>query len=258
MTTFRPRLWTSLSAAAVLSAGIVGCGGEGGEKAATPPDGVTASTGGEGQGGEGEGGEAAAPAASGEAGAQEAYTAVPAGSRAALRLAHLKGFILAAQAIAPTEGAEAASALVGQGMLEVYDPAAAEYAALGVNTAALRNAASSGTAGELSAALATLNQAGAKAGGEPAEVVKAMTNIAAGLYQGVVAGGAVDTVEYQHAYGAALSAPGDGGASRPDRRPAGARSPGEAVALAHRAGGRREARHRGRGPRPGVAIELAL
>jgi hypothetical protein len=210
MSVFRPKLWTSLSAAAVLTAagGLAACGsdGESGETAATTPAAPTAvaSVGGEGGGGEGEGGEAAG--ATGEAGANDAYTAVAAESRPALHLAHLKGFVLAAQAIASTEGPEAASALVGQGMLEVYEPSASQFKTLGVNETALRNAARTGSTADLSAALVTLNQAAQKAGGDPAQVVKGMTNIASGLYAEVLKDGAVDTVEYQHAYGAALSA----------------------------------------------------
>lgn len=229
MTVFRPKLWTSLSAAALLTAGgLAACSGEGegGEAGAAGAE-ATAGVGGEGEGGEGvaagapaaaglggegEGGEGEGGAgeggagATGEAGAQGAYATVPAASRPALHLAHLKGFVLAAQAAAPTAGATAAAALVGQGLLEVYDPAKAAFEAAGVSEAALRKAAETGEARDLAAALANLNQSGVKAGGDPAAVVKAMTDIASGLYAGVLKDGAIDSVEYQHAYGAALAA----------------------------------------------------
>jgi hypothetical protein len=213
MNTFRPKLWTSLSAAALLSAtGLAACSGEGGEAAAPAASpGSVASVGGEGEGGEAAGGTTAPGATdlageAGEAGAQGAYDTVPADSRRALRLAHLRGFVLAAQAAAPAEGLEAAAALVGQGLLEVYDPAKAEFAAAGVDEATLRRAAQSGAPADLMAALGTLDAASAKAGGDPAQVVKGMTNIASGLYGEVLKDGAVDTVEYQHSLGAALSA----------------------------------------------------
>ena len=218
MSTFRPKLWTSVSAALILSAagGLAACGGESAETANGEPEAApaqaqasatvpTASTGGEGEGGEGEG-EGGSAAAGGEAGAQDAYSNVSAESRTALRLAHLRGFLLAARAAAPAEGVESAAALVGQGMAEVYDPAAAEFKAAGVNEAALRKAAQSGSTADLNAALSTLNAASARAGGNPAEVVKGMTEIASGLYGEVNRDGAVDSVEYQHSLGAALSA----------------------------------------------------
>lgn len=208
MNTFRPKLWTSLSAAVLLSAGgLAACSGEGGE--AQPPAGATTAG---SVGGEGEGGEAAPPprvdlaGEAGESGARGAYDTVPADTRRALRLAHLTGFVLAAEAAAPGEGADAASALVGQGMLEVYDPAAVEFKAAGVDEAVLRKAAETGAPADLTAAIATLDAAAAKAGGDPAQVVKGMTSIAAGLYGEVLKDGGVDSVEYQHSLGAALSA----------------------------------------------------
>jgi hypothetical protein len=221
MTTFRPKLWTSVSAALLLTAagGLAGCSGEGegGEQGA----GATAAAGpAAGEGGEG-GAEAGSPAATpageggeggaeggavGEAGAQSAYSNIAPESRMALRVAHLKGFLLAAQAAAPGQGAEAASALVGQGMLEVFDPQAARFRELGVNEAALRKAAQTGAPADLVGALGTLEAAAAKAGGDPREVVKGMTDIAGGLYQEVNVDGAIDPIEYQHSLGAALAA----------------------------------------------------
>ena len=217
MTVFRPKLWTSVTAAVLLAA----CGGEGegggagaaGEGGGNPA--AAAGEGGEGgaeagapaagEGGEG-GAEGGAGPASAEAGAEAAYQGIPEASRRALRLAHLKGFFLAAQAVQKTEGAEAAAALAGQGMLEVFDPAAGNFRAFGLNEALLRKAAQTGAAADLQAAAGNIAAAQAKAGGDPAAVAKGMTNIAAGLYRGVLAGGGVDAVEYQHAYGAALSA----------------------------------------------------
>lgn len=186
MTSFRPKLWTSISAAVILSAtGVAACHQTGGEEttsAAEPAPAV----------GEGD-----------EAGAKEAYAGIPAESKAALRLAHLRGFFLIAAA--QTEGADYAAALAGQGMLEVYDPQVDAFKATGVDEAVLRKAADTGAPADLGAALATLNAAIDRVGGNDAAVATGLTSIASGLYSGVVSDGAVDTVEYQHSLGAALS-----------------------------------------------------
>jgi hypothetical protein len=155
----------------------------------------------------GEGGEGGAEGGPGvgEKGAQAAYAGVPADSRIALRLAHLKGFLLIAQK--QPEGKDAAAALVGQGMAEVYDAQPGAFKSAGVDEALLRKAAQTGEAADINAALANLSAAQAKAGGNDAAVLKSMVDIATGIYQGVAPqGGAVDPLEYQHAYGAALSA----------------------------------------------------
>lgn len=195
MTTFRPKLWTGLSAAILLSA-LAACseGGEAGEAGQAGPAAAV------GEGGEGgaEGG------AGGEAGAQSAYSAVPAESRVALRLAHLKGFLLIAQK--QTDGAEAAAALVGQGIMEVYDAQPGAFDSAGLDVAPLRKAAETGALADLAAAIGAIEAAQGKAKGDSAAVVKGLVNITAGLYRGVVIEGAVDPVEYQHALGAALAA----------------------------------------------------
>lgn len=195
MTAFRPKLWTA-SVAILLAAAA--CSGEGGEAG----DAVAANTApAVGEGGEGgaEGG-----AGAGEAGAQSAYTAVPAESRVALRLAHLKGFLLIAQK--QTEGEAAAAALIGQGIIEVYDAQPGAFQSVGLDEAPLRKAAESGSAADIDAALKAIEAAQAKAKGDPAAVTKGLVSISAGLYQGVIVDGGVDPIEYQHALGAALAA----------------------------------------------------
>ena len=196
MTSFRPKLWTGVSAAILLSA-VAACseGGEAGEKGDAAPAAAV------GEGGEGgaEGG-----AGAGEAGAQGAYLSVPAESRVALRLAHLKGFLLIAQK--QTEGPEAAAALVGQGMIEVHDAQPDAFQSAGLNVAPLQKAAQTGAPSDIAAALSAIEAAQAKAKGDPAAVVKGMVSIAQGLYAGVVVDGGVDPIEYQHALGAALAA----------------------------------------------------
>lgn len=194
MITFRPVVWTA-AGALLLSA----CSGQAekaeGEAGAAP----AAAPAGEGGEGGAEGG------AAGEAGAAEAYGAIDEASRTALRLAHLEGFFRVAQAALSAQGAEAAAALAGQGLLEVYDPAAATFRTAGVNEAVLRKAAETGAAADLQAAIGALTAARAKAGGSPSEVAKGMAAIATGLYREVNVDGGVDPIEYQHAYGAALA-----------------------------------------------------
>lgn len=198
MTSFRPKLWTGVSAAILLGAtGLAACG-DAGEKAEAPVAAVPAPAAGEGGEGGAEGGVA------GEAGAQAAYVGVPAESRAALRLAHLRGFFQIAKA--QPEGADYAAALAGQGMLEVYDVAVDAFKATGVDEAKLRKAVETGAAADLDAAIATIDAAIAKSGGDATAVAKGLVSISSGLYQNVLHEGAVDTIEYQHSLGAALSA----------------------------------------------------
>jgi hypothetical protein len=205
MSVFRTKLWTGVGAAVLLSAGgLSACSGESGgaagEGGAAAPAASGAAPAGEGGEGGAEGG--AAPA---EAGATAVYGSVPAESRTALRLAHLEGFVLAADPVRSAEGPEAAAALVGQGLLEVFDPAAAELRAAGLDEAVLRRAAQSGSAGDVAAAKAAIDAAQQRAGGDPRAVARGMSGITAGLYREALAGGTLDPIEYQHAYAAAQS-----------------------------------------------------
>src|SRR6187549_610828 len=161
MTTFRPKLWTA-SVAMLLAAAA--CSGEGGEAGEAGEAGPAAAVGEGGEGGA-EGG-----AGAGEAGARSAYAAVPAESRVALRLAHLKGFLLVAQK--QTEGPAAAAALVGQGIVEVYDAQPGAFQSAGLDEAPLRKAAESGAPADIAAAISAIEAAQAKAKGDSAAVVK--------------------------------------------------------------------------------------
>jgi hypothetical protein len=202
-TAFRPRLWTSVGAALLLGA----CSGEAGhkadEKTAAPSStgSVVAGSAAAGEAGESAAGEGGA----GEAGAAAALTAVAPESRTALRLAHLRGFLLIAQKVAAKDK-DAASILVAQGMTEAFDAKPEIFRQAGVDEAALKKAASTGAPADVQAALASLDKASARSGGKPADVVRGMVEIAAGLYGGVAVDGGIDPVEYQHSYGAALSA----------------------------------------------------
>jgi hypothetical protein len=192
MTVLRPKLWTSLSAAVLLGAGVAACGADaGGETTTAEPAPAPAQA-------VGEGGEAA------ELGAAQAYGTIPAQSKSALQLAHLKGFFMIAQQ--QKDGPEAAAALAGQGMLEVFDKDPDAFRTAGVDEAVLRKAAQSGAAADLEAAIVDLDAATAKAGGDAAEVVKGLISVAEGIYRGVVVDGVVDPIEYQHSLGAILAA----------------------------------------------------
>lgn len=192
MTSFRPKLWTGVSAAILLTAGLSAC-----DKAANTAQNAASTA--SAAPAAGEGGEGGV-----EGGAKEAYSGVPADSRVALGLAHVKGFFLVAQKQAA--GADAAAALAGQGMLEAFDPQASALKATGLDEAVLRKAAQTGAPADLSAAIAAIEAAQAKAGGDPVAVAKGMLSLATGLYSGVVTADGVDPIEYQHSYGAVLSA----------------------------------------------------
>lgn len=206
MTTYRPKLWprifSGVGVVALLTATACSQSGEAGEKASTANAGSAAPVGEAGETASGEGG-------GGEAGASAAYSAVPAASRTALRIAHLRGFFLIAAEAQKADGNDEAAALAGQGMLEVYDPAADNFRKAGINEARLREAAAKGDAASLQAAISELDAARKRVGGDPAAVINGMTGMAAGMYGHVVAGGAIDPLEYRHSRGAALSARGE-------------------------------------------------
>jgi hypothetical protein len=219
MIEFRPRMWTSLGLGAIALVGVSACGqGEGGEKG---PSGAATNS---DKAGEGEGAKpvvAAVPVPAstggetGEAGAANAYTDIPAGSHLGLRIAHVTGFLLIARKAYDAGQADEASVLVSQGLLEVYAPNAAVLdsgapgfkAALdGVVSAidAKKPKAEVDAAFKVAQDLADKTEAVSKAA--PKDMIGGMLSISAGLYKGVVSPQGNDPIEYQHAYGAALSA----------------------------------------------------
>ncbi len=195
------KLWRGAGAAAAL--GLAACGGEAGGEAGD----TNASA------AHGEAGEAAGPAPAstasaaggehGEAGVADAYAGVSGAQRTALRLQHLKGFVLVAERVRAAGAADQASVLVQQGLLEVYDPAAGQFGAL--DAAPVRAAANAANAQSLQAAARALDAA-RPAQADAAELAVSMTAIAAGLYQQVNLDGMVNPIEYQHSLGAALAA----------------------------------------------------
>ena len=197
MIELKAKLWRGVGVAALAAGALAACTPAGqqasarsddtGETAAAPPQ---TSAGGE----------------SGEAGANLVYGNLSPAETTQLRLQHLKGFLLIARKELDAGHAPEAGALIGQGRLEVYTPAAADFAGLdpaAFDTAsnALMDAKPNGAAA-LKAALAAL---GAKQGVADAELVRRMLKITGGLYSGVNGADGVDPLEYQHSQGAALS-----------------------------------------------------
>ncbi len=198
------KYWRSVGVAAALS--VAACGGEGAgdqsdtaaneacepavEAEAPAPATATAPT--------------AAGGEAGEAGAQTAYAGLSGDQRTALRLQHLKGFVLAADRVAAAGQQPEAGVLVSQGLLEVYDVAATEFGSLNVE---IVRAAADGAPANIDAAEAEIDRAmGALSGVRPADIVARLTDISTGLYQHVINCDFVDPIEYQHSMGAALAA----------------------------------------------------
>lgn len=148
----------------------------------------------------------------GEAGVADSYAETRGAETALLRLQHLKGFLLVAEALIAAGGPlPDAGILVEQGLLEVADPAPQQLAGLDrtvfANTAALLNAGDANGTPALKTALAAIDAAQQRTGApSDAALIRRMLRITAGLYAVVVVDGGVDPTEYQHALGAALSA----------------------------------------------------
>lgn len=221
MIAWKFKAWRTVGAAAALSLAAA-CGGEGGA-------GAPAGEGGEGEGG-GEAREAAvtAPAApaggeageaargegggeAGEAGAASAYAGLSGDQLTALRLFHLKGFVMAAARVVEEDKPAEAGVLIQQGLLEVYDVAPDQFGALDV--AIIRNATDGSSLNRaqmmqrIRASEAEIERA-IEAIGDVNYAVQAarMVDIATGLYQHVNQADFVDPIEYQHSMGAAYAA----------------------------------------------------
>jgi hypothetical protein len=217
MNGFTFKTWRAVGVAATLSLAACGGeagsggeaggesgegGGEGGEAAVTAP----AQAGG-GEGGEG-GGESGGEG--GEAGAASAYAGVSGEQLTALRIEHLKGFVMAAERVLGENQTAEAGVLVQQGLLEVYDIAPDQFGSLNVE---IIRAATDGSLDRtqltqrVSAAEAELDRAlGALSDVDHAALAARMVDIATGLYQNVNQADYVDTIEYQHSMGAAYAA----------------------------------------------------
>jgi hypothetical protein len=200
MVEWKLKLWRSAGVAAI--AGLAACGPAQDAAKPAPEPAATA-----------ESGEAAIGEAGGEhgeAGVASSYAGLSGDPLTALRLAHLKGFLLIAAQHAEGDRPEDAGVLVQQGLLEVYDPAADQFGALDV---APVRAASDGAglsrsamAAKLQAGEAALDAARAGLVFNHADIAARMVDLSTGLYQNVIQPDFVDPIEYQHSLGAALSA----------------------------------------------------
>lgn len=205
--------WRTAGAVVALAA-LAACGGEGGEGAATSEA---------GEGGESGGAAVTAPATpapsapaaagggeAGEAGAASAYAGLSGDQLTALRLQHLRGFIMAAAAVAADNQPDEAGVLVQQGLLEVYDVAPDQFGGLDVEI--IRAAGDSAAINRaqrmqrLRAAEDEFNRVADTLDADDAITIARMVDIATGLYQLVVQPDFVDPIEYQHSMGAALAA----------------------------------------------------
>jgi hypothetical protein len=191
-----------------------------------------------GEGGDGEAGEpppvgengGAAPAVSddageagigegggehGEAGAVAAYAGLSGDQLTAMRIQHLRGYVMAAAKIVADRGGNSgspadAAILVQQGLLEVYETAPDQFGALDVTP--LREAAAGTTftraemMQRLRVAQENLTHAIGQLRFDDAQLVVRMIDLSTGLYQHVITDGGADPTEYQHSMGAALAA----------------------------------------------------
>lgn len=218
MIAWKLRHWRAVGAVAALS--LAACGGES-DQAATGDggdaggDGATvAPTAPEAGGEAGEAAIGESGGEHGEAGVVSAYAGLTGDQLTALRIQHLRGFVMAAEQIvqdgsAGGEPAEAA-VLVQQGMLEVYDSAPDGFN--GLDVTALREASSGfeftrpQMQQRLRASQDALDAAMAGLDVDEAVLVARLVDIATGLYQHVLVDGMADPIEYTHSHGAALAA----------------------------------------------------
>lgn len=228
MISLKLKHWRTVGVAAT-ALGLAACGGEGGES------GADVGEGGDGEAGEpppigenggatpavpdaGEAGEAAIGengGESGEAGALTAYAGLTGDQLTAMRIQHLRGFIMEAAQIVADRGSNSgnpadAAILVQQGILEVYDAAPDQFGALDMTAIREAAAGTTFTRAEMMQRLRTAQENLTHAIGQlrfdDAQLVVRMIDLSTGLYQQAVADGATDPTEYKHSMGAALAA----------------------------------------------------
>jgi hypothetical protein len=226
MITLKLKHWRTLGVAAT-TLGLAACGeggadsgegghGEAGEAPVGENGGATPATtaaapsteAGEAAAGEG-GGE------HGEAGVITAYAGLSGDALTALRLQHLRGFVMAAAKVVEDRGSFSgepadAAILVQQGLLEVYDPAADQFGSLDVTSLREAAAGTSFTRAQMMQRLRTAQEELTRVIGtleyDDAQLIVRMVDLSTGLYQNVLIEGVADPIEYQHSMGAALAA----------------------------------------------------
>lgn len=206
MIAIRSKLWRGVGQAALV-AGIVACAPGDTKKNDTGAPAAAAGAVSDPQGAKaGPAAPASSAGESGEAGAALVYDTLQPAARTQLRLQHLKGFLLIAQKELQAGHAPEAGALVGQGVLEVYTPGAADFGDFDVSKLKIASDALMDSKPDASAMLGQgLAALSGKQGPADAALVRQMLGICGGLVMGLVVDGAVDPIEYQHSFGAALS-----------------------------------------------------
>lgn len=205
MIAWKLKLWRTAGAAAVI--GLAACG-DGGD-AKTESTQTTASP----PAASGEAGEAAIGESGGERGGATAaaYAGVSGDALTALRLQHLKGYVIAAQYITEGDRPVDAGALVTRGLHEVYDAAPDQFGALDI---AIIRAATNGQGlnrAQMMQRLRDAEHAIEAAAGQLRDIDHAalaarMVDITTGLYQQAAQSGTIDPALYSASRGAAFAA----------------------------------------------------
>lgn len=202
MIRWSPIAWSRAGLAVALGAGLAACGPAaapaGTDAAPPPPTSHTATA--PAAGGEAGSGEA------GEAGAVAALAGLSAEQTVAFNRWRLAGFVAIAALEAKDGRTAEASALLGQGVLEVFAAPAdgVDLAPIKALDAELAAGPKPGVAERLTAAATALT------GQAPpsADTVRRLLELAAGLYREADQSTGVDPLEYQHSLGAVLAAQG--------------------------------------------------
>jgi hypothetical protein len=230
MITFKLKSWRTLGVAA-STLGLAACGnagegggeaggeggnGEAGEAAIGENGGATPATTASADNGEaGEAARAESGGEHGEAGVLTAYAGLSGDQLTALRIQHLRGFVMAAAKVVEDRGSLSgepadAAILVQQGLLEVYEPAADQFGTLDVTSLREAAAGANFTRAQMVQRLRTAQEELTRAIGvlefDDAQLVVRMIDIATGLYRNAVLEDMTDPIEYQHSMGAALAA----------------------------------------------------
>lgn len=198
MIRWSPIAWSRVGVAVVVGAGIAACSPAQPAQAAAPASAGQPSEPAGGHGGEGGGGEA------GEAGAVAALAGLSPEEAVSLNRWRLSGFLAIAALEAKDGNFAEASALVGQGALEVFPEPIAGVDLAGVKALDAELSASPKTdiLQRLAAAGATLTATAAPT----KDTVRRLVELAAGLYREADQATGVDPLEYQHSLGAVLAA----------------------------------------------------
>lgn len=158
------------------------------------------------------GGEAGIGESGGEGGGiASAYAGLEGDQLLAMRLQHLRGYVLAAQRVTHSGGAPAdAALLVQQGLTDVVDPAADQFGAFNVATLRAAARAEGATNAQMQRRLhagdAAIETAAQGLRANHADMAVRLVDVATMIYQTIEKPGSVDVVGYQRSMGAVLAA----------------------------------------------------